>query len=115
MKFMLLIGGSLSEWDKLTPADWTASERAHAALIDELRASGEFLESNELDVSDAGARIVRTINGVVSAVIGPLHGAGDFASGYYLIDCVNIDRACEIAGKLRECRFAPIEVRQVGH
>lgn len=114
MKFLLLIGGSHAEWDKLTPSDWAESEGAHAVLIDELRASGEFLECNELDVSTDGARVVRTANGLVSATRGPLHDDGDFASGFYLIDCVDIERACQIAGRLHESRFAPIEVRQVG-
>jgi len=49
----------------------------------------------------------------MAATPGPLHDDRDFASGY-LLNCVDIERASEIAGQLHESRFAPIEVRQVG-
>ncbi|NEM89932.1 hypothetical protein [Galbitalea soli] len=58
--------------------------------------------------------MVRSTDGQLAITAGPLYDSADFASGYYLLDCVDIDRACEIAGRLHESRFAPIEVRQVG-
>jgi hypothetical protein len=114
MKFMLLIGGSHAEWDQVSPADWEDSQKVHADLIAELKASGEFVDCNELNVTPAGARIIRTTEGIVTSVDGPLHDSGDFASGFYLLECRDIDRASEIAARLYESRFAPIEVRRVG-
>ena len=98
----------------MSPEDWTESEGVHGALIATLKQSGEFIECNELAVTPEGARIVRTTDATLAWTAGPLHEADDFASGYYLIDCVDIDRATEIAGQLYESRFSPIEVRQVG-
>jgi hypothetical protein len=72
------------------------------------------VECNELASTPEGSRIVRNLDGAMSTTAGPLHDDSDFASGYYLLNCVDIDRACEIAARLHESRFAPIEVRQVG-
>jgi hypothetical protein len=72
------------------------------------------LECNEINVTPQGARVVRIVNGASCATDGPLNDSGNFASGYYMIDCADIDRACAIASQLYEGRFAPIEVRQVG-
>lgn len=114
MKFLLLIGASQEAWARLGPADWSDNEKAHGALIAHLKETGEFIECDELNVTPAGARIVRTDNGVTFNSDGPLHGGDDFASGYYLLDCADIERASAIAAQLYESRFAPIEVRQVG-
>jgi hypothetical protein len=114
MKYLLLIGGSHAAWDPLTKSDWDESEAVHGALIAELKASGEFIECDELNVTDAGARVVRRQGDSVTSTVGPLSDDGNFASGYYLVQCANIERAVEIAGRLRESTFAPIEVRQVG-
>lgn len=114
MKFLLLIGGSREAWARLSPSEWSDSRAAHGALIGSLRQTGEFLECNELSVEPPGARVVRVAGGAVSASDGPLGECGNFASGYYMIDCVDMGRACAIASQLYEARFAPIEVRRVG-
>lgn len=114
MKFMLLIGGNRSAWAKLSPEDWSASVEAHGRLIAELKQSGEFVECNELASTPEGSRIVRQADGQASTTSGPLHDDGDFASGYYLLNCADIERASAVAAQLHESRFAPIEVRQVG-
>ncbi len=110
MKFMLLIGASRAEWARLGPADWADNQAAHGALIAELRQTGEFIECNELSAEPGGARVVRHD----SALDGPLDDTGNFASGYYLVNCADIERACAIAKRLYESRFGPIEGRQVG-
>ena len=114
MKFMLLIGGNREAWEQLTPDDWAQSVRVHETLIAELRQTGEFRECEELNVTAGGSRIIKSSNGVVTSDKGPLHDDGNFASGYYLIDCLDIERASDIAGRLYESRFAPIEVRRLG-
>ena len=114
MKFMLLIGGSHAAWNLITPEAWAASETAHGAIIAELKTSGEFIECDELTVSDEGARVVRRTDHSVVSTPGPLADNGNFVSGYYLVSCRDIERAEEIAARLHESRFAPIEVRRVG-
>jgi hypothetical protein len=114
MKFMLLIGGNRAEWAKLSDDEWSASVEQHGRLIAELKLSGEFLECNELASTQEGSRVIRQVEGLVSAAAGPLHDDSDFASGYYLLNCVDIERASDVAAQLHESRFAPIEVRQVG-
>jgi hypothetical protein len=78
----------------------------------DLKASGELLDVQELAVADA--KIVRSQSGTPSVVDGPFSEGIQFISGYYLIDCVDVDRATEIAGRLAEVKFAPIEVCRLG-
>ena len=37
----------------------------------------------------------------------------EIVAGFYIVDCVDRDRAVEIAGKLGEARLWPIEVRRI--
>jgi hypothetical protein len=42
---------------------------------------------------------------------GPFIETKEIVAGYYVVDCVDMDRAVEIAGKFGEARLWPIEVR----
>ena len=110
-KYMLAIYGSTQVWDAMDKAAWDRLGAAHGTLIGELRATGEFLETNELDVESA--KIVRTANGETLVTDGPFVESREILGGYYLIDVVDEARAIQIAAQLVEAEFAPIEVRRV--
>ena len=114
MKFMLLIGGSHAAWNAMSESMWKDSEATHARIIAELQQSGEFIACEELRTKTGGARDIRAETGTVKITDGPLDPAGNFASGYYLVEVADLDRATEITAQLYETRFAPIEVREVG-
>lgn len=114
MKFMLLIGGNHEAWNGLSDSMWAESEDTHRRLIADLTTSGEFIECDELRWEPASARVVRSVDGNLHSTPGTHSEDGNFASGYYLVQCRDIERATEIAGQLYESRFVPIEVRQVG-
>ena len=42
---------------------------------------------------------------------GPFTEGKELVGGYYIVDCANTERAVEIAGKLMEIEFAPVDVR----
>jgi hypothetical protein len=90
-------------------------ERTHAAVIGELKESGELIETNEL--STEAAVVVRTDADAphrVHTTDGPFVESKEWVGGFYLVDCANIDRAVEIAGRFVEARYSPVEVRKVG-
>ena len=44
---------------------------------------------------------------------GPFMETKEFLAGFYIVDCVDMERAVEIAGKLGESTLWPIEIRQI--
>lgn len=111
MRFMLNIYGSHEVWDAMDGAAWQRLEQAHSTLIGELRASGEFVETRPLSADQA--KVVRRTDGVLTVTDGPFTELKEIVGGYYIVDCVDIDRATQIAGRLAEAEFAPIDVRLI--
>ncbi len=112
MKYMLLIYGNHSGWDAMTADSKAALMRAHESVKADLTAAGELVDVNELPPETG--KIVRTNNGVPLITDGPFVESKEILAGYYILDCPSMDRAVEIAGRLAEAEFAPIEVRQIG-
>lgn len=112
MKYMLLIYGNFEAWNAITAEGRERIMRAHQEVQDELTASGELIETHELSVKDA--RVVRTKDGVPIVTDGPFAEVGEVFAGYYLVDCLDVERATAIAGRFAEAEFAPVEVRQIG-
>ncbi len=111
MKYMLIIYGTHEAWNTLDQNTIDRIGGAHKSLQSELTASGELIDHKELAVDNA--KIV-TSDGVDLVITdGPFTEARQILGGYYLIDCADLDRATQIAGRFVEAEFAPIEVRQL--
>lgn len=110
MKYMVLIYGNEATWDALSTR-MDEVEKAHRALHEELTASGELVGTQAL--STVGALTVRVEAGVRAVTDGPFTEAKEMLAGYYLLDCASRDRAVEIAGRLPEAPYSPIEIRRV--
>jgi hypothetical protein len=111
MKYMLMIYGNKAGWDSLTQNVIDEIGRTHRALQNELSASGELLDHKELALDNS--KIVRTERGTPVITNGPFVGDKEILGGYYLVDCVSLARATEIAARFLEAEFAPIEVRRL--
>jgi hypothetical protein len=112
MKFMILIYGSDEVYSALEPSEIGRIMAAHDLLQKELRATGEFVDTNELNPD--GAKTLRKTGGRLVATDGPFAEVKEIVAGYYLVDCASLERATELAGRLVEAEFAPVEVRPVG-
>lgn len=111
MKFLLMIYGNQSTWDSWSEADYDAVIAAHTALQEELIAAGELIGAEGLTTEDA--RTVRVLDGVPAVTDGPFTEAKEVLAGYYLIECDSLERATEIAARLPEAQYDPVEVRQI--
>ena len=111
MKYMILIYGNVESWKSMDADSFRALMAAHSALQQELKASGEFVDTNELPVDNA--KIVRTKDGVSEVTDGPFVEIKEIVAGYYIVECAGIDRATQIAGKLAEAEYGLVEVRQM--
>ena len=111
MKYMLLIYGNTQTWDALQAEGMDEVYGAHRALHEELKAAGEYIASEPLTTENA--RVVQVKDGVPAVTDGPFTEAKEVLAGYYLVDC-SLERATELAARLPEARFSPIEVRALG-
>ena len=108
MKYMLLIYGNTETWDALHAEGIDQVLDQHRVLTEELKAKGEYLDG--LGLTTAHARVVRINDGVPAVTDGPFTEAKEVLAGYYLVDCTP-ERAVEIATRLPEARYSPIEIR----
>ncbi|WP_241975063.1 MULTISPECIES: YciI family protein [Cryobacterium] len=97
---------------------WADGEKAaldltHGAVVGELIASRELVDTNELDVEDV--TVIGHHNGEPVATRGPFTEGTEWIGGYYIVDVVDRERAVEIAGRFTENRYSPIEIRRVVH
>ncbi|WP_345763554.1 YciI family protein [Diaminobutyricibacter sp. McL0608] len=114
MRYQILIYNNPAFDDALENGLRDELDATHGAVIRELQASGELIETNEL--STEAAVVVRTDSHKrVHTTDGPFIEAKEWVGGFYLVDCASIDRAVEIAGRFVEARFSPVEVRQLVH
>jgi len=108
MKYMLLIYGNTETWDALHEQGIDDVLDQHRKLTEELKANGEFVDG--LGLTTVDARVVRVNDGMAAVTDGPFTEAKEVLAGYYLVDCTP-DRAVELAARLPEARFSPIEIR----
>ena len=108
MKYMLLIYGNTETWDALHAEGIDDVLDQHRKLSDELTANGELVDG--MGLTTANARVVKVNDGVAAVTDGPFTEAKEVLAGYYVVDC-SLERATEIAARLPEARFSPIEIR----
>ena len=111
MRFMILIYGNDSVWQRLDQTKIDRIGATHRALQEELAESGELVGHDEL--SFQGTITIRVTNESVIATEGPFELGSFLVGGFYIVDCMGRERAVEIAGRFLEAEFAPVEVRQL--
>lgn len=113
MRYMILIHSN-----EAAEAVWRDGEKqrldaAHGAVFQELLASGELVDGNELSVDDV--TVIGHHRGAPITTRGPFTEGTEWVGGYYVVDVTDRDRAVEIAGKLAEVEHSPIEIRRILH
>jgi hypothetical protein len=113
VRYMILIHSNETAeraWEEGGKPDLDA---AHSALFAELAASGELVDGNELATDDV--TVIGRHNGEPVATRGPFTEGTEWIGGYYIVDVADRERAVEIAGRLAENKYSPIEIRRVMH
>jgi hypothetical protein len=111
VKYVILIYQnpvSRAMWERLSADQQATGLAAYAELNRELTASGELIVSEALN-----QRGVTVHKGAPIASDGPFAEAKEHLAGFYLVECANLDRAVEIAGRIPEAEHIDIEVRPV--
>ncbi|WP_328999808.1 YciI family protein [Kribbella sp. NBC_00709] len=109
MKYMLLIYGNDETWDTLHAQGIERVLDQHRVLSAELKANGELVDG--IGLTTKNARVVKVNDGVPAVTDGPFTEAKEVLAGYYIVECT-LDRATEIAARLPEAPYSPIEIRE---
>ncbi|WBQ08643.1 YciI family protein [Kribbella sp. CA-293567] len=105
---MVLIYGNPQMWDAMAADGIEGVLDVHREIVAETRASGELLAADGLTTENA--RVVQVRDGLPAVTDGPFTEAKEVLAGYYLLDCT-LERATELAARLPEARYSPVEVR----
>ncbi|MFI6297108.1 YciI family protein [Nonomuraea sp. NPDC050790] len=109
MKYMLLIYNN-AESRKAIEADMDTVMAKVDELMDELRASGEFVGGMALTES---SRTVKVRDGVPIVTDGPFLEAKELMAGYLTVDVDSMERATEIAARWPDAALCAMEIRPV--
>ncbi|MBC6463663.1 YciI family protein [Actinomadura sp. HBU206391] len=112
MKYLILIYSNPQVWEGLSEAQRAEFGRAHAALTEELAASGELIVSEGL-ADPSLAKRVSVRDGEVMASDGPFAEVKEHLAGFYLIECESVERAIEYAARAPDAAYCDVEVRPV--
>jgi hypothetical protein len=110
MKYMLLIYGNDETWAALKADGMDGVMERHRVLTEETKAAGEFVMAQGL--TTLNARIVQVHDAVPTVTDGPFTESKEVLAGFYLLDC-SLERATEVAARLPEAPYSPIEIREV--
>lgn len=113
MRYMILIHSNDTAEAAWAAGGKAALDAAHGAVVGELKASGELVDINELDVEEVD--VIGHHNGEPVATRGPFTEGTEWIGGYYIVDVTDRERAAEIAGRLAENKYSPIEIRRILH
>jgi hypothetical protein len=113
MRYMILIHSNEAAERAWEEGGKTDLDATHGALFAELAASGELVDGNELATDDVA--VIGRHNGEPIATRGPFTEGTEWVGGYYIVDVADRERAVEIAGRLAENKYSPIEIRRVMH
>jgi hypothetical protein len=115
MKYMILIysnPASREMWAGFSDAQRAEGWRGHAALNDDLTASGELIVSEALADPSLSTR-VSVREGRTITTDGPFAEVKEQLAGFYLIECESLERAVEYAARVPDAIVADVEVRPV--
>ena len=112
MKYMLLIHSNPEAWAKLSTADQEAMMAGYWTFTEKIQASGELVAGDPLEGPDT-ATTVRVRGGSRATTDGPFVETKEHLAGYYVVDCVDLDRAIALAAEIPDAATGGVEVRPI--
>ena len=109
MKYMLMIYVTEDDMNR-EPAPGVMDQ--HLAMTEAAIERNAYVTCDALEPS-ANAVQVRVRDGEVLRADGPFAESKEIVGGFYMVDCANIDEACDIAAKIPQPDHGWIEVRPV--
>jgi hypothetical protein len=112
MKYMIMVYTNPRGWEQLSDTQRADFGRAHAALYDELAASGELIAAAGL-ADPLLASVVSVRDGRITTTDGPFAEVKEHLAGFYLIEVESLDDAIAHAAKAPDAAYGQVEVRPI--
>jgi hypothetical protein len=123
VKYLVLIYSNPTSWAHPTfehtdyyrsasPAERAEMDAQFGDLMREISASGELVSGTPLAAPDTN-RTVRVRDGATVTTDGPFAESKEQMAGFFVLDCVDIDRATALAARFPDARFGRVEVRPI--
>jgi len=114
MKYMLIIANDPETHPVPGGPGWDELMAAYGTFAEQLASHGKPFSGDPLAPPDT-ATTVRVRDGKTITVDGPFAETKEWLSGYFLIECDNLDQALQAAAMIPSAKYGAVEVRPVAH
>ena len=111
-KFVLTLWEDQSTWGQVSPEEIAKGNQAYQDVTDEMRSNGAFVAGEGIQPADT-ARSVRVRGEEISATDGPFAETKEQLSGFYLLECKDLDEAIQWAAKIPAAAKGVVDIRPV--
>src|SRR5580692_10666440 len=112
MRYMLIIHNDPELHPVPGDASWDELMAGYVAFSKELASHGRPFTGDPLNGPET-ATTIRVRNGETLTVDGPFAETKEWMSGYYIIECDDLDQALAAAAMVPSAKFGSVEVRPV--
>jgi hypothetical protein len=114
MKYLVMMQIDPAVLNSLSPGDWEFVSDGHKKLLEETKASGEFILTEAL-ADPSQSAVVRKLGDTTAVKDGPFTESKEFVGGFYLFDVESRERAIELASRIPDASIEglAVEVRPV--
>src|SRR5262245_13530279 len=103
MRYVFLIYASEADYAKMSKEEQDAGFQGHYALSSELQQKKTYQGGAPLQ-SISTATTVRSRNGKTLTTDGPFAETKEQLTGFYIVECKDLDEAIAVAGKIPEVK-----------
>jgi hypothetical protein len=96
----------------LPPGEYERLVQEAVGILEELRASGKFLSSHQLQPVQT-ATTISVRNGKLSVTDGPFAETKEQLGGYLLLDAPDLNDVIRVASRVGSARLGRVEIRPV--
>ena len=112
MKYLLLIYGDESGFERMSQSDGEKAMAAFMAYTEAVKKAGVYVDSNRLRPTNTASTV--TMDGGKAKVLdGPYAETKEQLGGYYMIEVPDLDAAISWAARCPATSYGRVEVRPV--
>lgn len=112
MQYLCLIYEDEANLPSRSKAEQEAIMTDYFAFTERMRESGKLVAGDALMPTES-ATTVRIREGKMVTTDGPFAETKEQLGGYYLLECVDLDEAIELASQIPSVKWGSIEVRPI--
>jgi hypothetical protein len=112
MKYLCLVYYNEEIVKSMSQTEWDSLNRECIACVEDLTASGHFLDGTPLQTTDS-ATTLRVRDGRAITTDGPFAETKEQLAGFYMLEAQDLNEAIRLAEKIPPARYGSVEIRPV--